>query len=94
MNLDKNLKDLCEERSLTLSELARRSGVKQPTLHGWLTGRTVHNLDDLKKVSSVLEVSLHQLLFGSPDPHENVGRELLEEIFQGEVRVSIQRIKR
>lgn len=68
MKLDKILTKLCKQKGLTLAALAKESGVKQPTLHGWTTGRSVHNLDDLKKVCSVLGVSLHYILYGEEDP--------------------------
>jgi transcriptional regulator with XRE-family HTH domain len=70
MKLDKNLSKLCKDRGLTLAALAKESGVKQPTLHGWTTGRSVQNMDDLKKVCDVLEVSLHEILYGERDPWE------------------------
>ena len=70
MMLDKNLLKLCKERGFTLAALAKESGVKQPTLHGWTTGRSVQNLDDLKKVCDILEISLHCILYGEKDPWE------------------------
>lgn len=71
MELSKNLTKLCKAKGFTIAGLAKESGVKQPTLHGWTTGRSVQNLDDLKKVCNVLEVSLHQILYGEPDPWES-----------------------
>ena len=68
MKLDKILLKLCKDRGLTLAALAKESGVKQPTLHGWTTGRSVQNIDDLKKVCDKLQVSLHYILFGEEDP--------------------------
>jgi transcriptional regulator with XRE-family HTH domain len=68
MKLDKILLKLCKDRGLTLAALAKESGVKQPTLHGWTTGRSVQNIDDLKKVCDLLQVSLHYILFGEEDP--------------------------
>jgi transcriptional regulator with XRE-family HTH domain len=68
MTLDKNLITLCKKRGLTLAALAKESGVKQPTLHGWTTGRSVQNMVDLKKVCDILEISLHCILFGFRDP--------------------------
>lgn len=68
MILGKMLVKLCKERGMTLAALAKESGVKQPTLHGWSTGRSVQNLDDLRKVCDVLEVSMFYLLFGEKDP--------------------------
>lgn len=92
MELAKNLTKLCEEKNLSLAKLARLSGVKQPTLHGWTTGRTVHKLDDLKKVCDVLKVSIHFMLYGTPDPYEN-SEQILEELFSGNVRMTLHRIK-
>jgi len=71
MNLDKILIKLCKEKGLTLAALAKETGVAQPTLHGWTTGRSVHNMDDLKKVCDVLNVSLHFILYGEEDPWDN-----------------------
>ena len=65
--------------------------MKQPTLHGWTTGRSVQNLDDLKKVCEVLEVGLHTILYGSPDPYET-NQKLIEEIFKGDITVTIHKI--
>ena len=70
MELSKNLMKLCKDRGLTIAALAKESGVKQPTLHGWTTGRSVQNLDDLKKVCDILRVSLHCILYGVNDPWE------------------------
>lgn len=82
MNLDKNLQKLCKEHGLTLAAIAKESGVKQPTLHGWTTGRSVQNLDDLKKVCDLLKVSLHCILYGVEDPwHKNPGSDSLAKRF-------------
>jgi transcriptional regulator with XRE-family HTH domain len=91
MNLDKNLIKICKKKKMTLASLAKRSGVKQPTLHGWTTGRSVQNLDDLRKVCEVLEVSLHSLLFDKEDPFENKDQ-ILQELFKGDVRITIHKI--
>jgi transcriptional regulator with XRE-family HTH domain len=72
MKLDKVLLKICKERGMTLASLAKESGVKQPTLHGWTTGRSVQNMDDLKKVCDVLKVSLHYILFEEEDPWEDL----------------------
>lgn len=92
MELGKNIIRLCEEKNLSLSALARLSGVKQPTLHGWTTGRSVQNLEDLKKVCNVLEVSFHFIIFGSRDPFENPQEDILKEIFKGDIRVTIHKV--
>lgn len=91
MDLAKNLAKLCAERGITLTQLARLSGVKQPTLHGWSTGRSVKKIDDLKKVCEVLKVSVHFVLYGTQDPFES-SEQILEEIFSGDVRVTLHRV--
>lgn len=91
MELAKNLTNLCEDKNLTIAKLSRISGVKQPTLHGWTTGRTVHNLDDLKKVCNVLQVSVHFILFGTSDPHES-HKETFEELLKGDFQITFKRI--
>jgi transcriptional regulator with XRE-family HTH domain len=69
MKLDKVLLKICKDKGMTLASLAKESGVAQPTLHGWTTGRSVQNMDDLKKVCDVLKVSLHYILYEEEDPN-------------------------
>jgi len=93
MNLGKNILKKCKERGFSISKLAKLSGVRQPTLHGWTTGRSVHNMDDLKKVCVVLEISLHELIFGGPDPFEKQAP-IFEQSVSGEIRITISHISR
>lgn len=92
MELAKNLTKLCEERSLSVSKLARLSGVKQPTIFGWTTGRAVRNYDDLKKVCEVLKVSVHFILYGTQDPYESASGMVQEELFKGNFPITFRRI--
>ncbi|MFP5385212.1 MAG: helix-turn-helix domain-containing protein [Bacteriovoracia bacterium] len=93
MNLAQNLLEVCRKKKMSLSTLSKKSGVKQPTLHGWTTGRSVQNLEDLRKVCEVLEVGLHSLLFDRPDPFECVEKNF-NELFKGEVRITINKIEK
>lgn len=92
MELKNNLITICKERNITLSTLSKISGVHQSTLHGWSTGRSVQNLDDLRKVCLVLEIGLYTLLYGTHDPFE-LKEVILEEIFKGDVRITVHRLK-
>lgn len=94
MELKRMLLHYCNERGWTIARLARESGIPKPTLHGWTTGQSALNLDQLRKVAAVLEVSLHELLFGEPDPYQAPMEEILKELFTGDVRVSIHRIEK
>lgn len=91
LTLAKNLTSECKSRGITLTKLARLSGVKQPTLHGWSTGRGVKKMEDLALVCDVLEISLYEMLFGTPDPF-NKPQEIINEVSLGEVQVIIKRI--
>lgn len=81
-------------QGLTLTQLAQKTGVPKPTLHGWMTGRRVLDPERLRKVAGALEVSVHELLFGTPDPFHRMSPEILQEVFRGDVRVTIHRINR
>jgi transcriptional regulator with XRE-family HTH domain len=91
MSLGKNILQRCKEKGMTLSKLAKLSGVKQPTLHGWTTGRSVHNIEDLKKVCAVLEVGLHELIFGRSDPFEKK-TPIFEQTVSGQIKITISHI--
>lgn len=93
MKLGIKLNQLCKEKGLSLSQLAKDAGVPVQTVHAWTTGRKSINPVQLKKIASVLKVSIHHLLFDEPDPYENQ-KELLEEIFSGDVRVTLHRINK
>lgn len=94
MKLNKTLTSLCKSKGMTLAELSRRTGIPKQTLHNWTIGRRSINPDQLKKVSQVLEVSVHYLLYGENDPFEAPSEVILREIFSGDVRVTLHRIER
>ena len=94
MLLSKTLAKICKLKKISISQLSKLSGVPQPTLHGWGSGRSVGTIDDLKKVCDVLQVSLHQLLYDEPDPYEIGHEEILKELFSGDLRVTIHKIEK
>lgn len=90
--LPENLEKLCRERGWPLSRLAREANVPKATLHSWTTG-TTPNIDQVRAVAHTLSVSVHQLIWGTPDPHADENyKEVLKEMFSGDVRVTIHRI--
>lgn len=94
MKLGTNIKELCKKKKMTLKDLSRLAGIPNQTLHNWVTGRSMVNPEQLKKVANALEVSLHFLVFGENDPYEQPSQEVLKEIFSGDVRVTVHRIER
>lgn len=91
--LAKNLNIECKKKGITLTKLARLSGVSQPTLHGWSTGRAVKKVQDLARVCNVLEIGLYEMLFGVTDPHIKP-LDIINEVSLGEVQVIIKRINK
>ena len=94
MKLAQVLQKICRERELTLTRLSRETGVPLQTLHGWTSGRKAVQLDQLQKVARYLKISIHELTYGELDPHAGLSPESLQEIFSGDVRMSIHRIER
>ena len=87
--LDKVLKD----RKLSLSQLARESRIPKATLHGWITGQRSVDPDQVRRVAECLRIPVYELLFGAPDPNGPVSQIELEDLFSGDVRISVQRIR-
>lgn len=94
MKLGSKLNELCKEKGLSISALAKKSGVPTQTIHGWTVGRKSVNPEQLRKVAMVLKVSIYQLLFDEVDPHEPIGQEVLKELFSGDIRVTLHKIER
>lgn len=92
MLLGRNILLRCRVKGLTISKLSKLSNVKQPTLHGWTTGRAVKNLHDLKRVCTILEIGFHELIFGESDPFRDEKPEF-ENTISGGVRITITTIK-
>ena len=94
MKLRTTLLTICKKRGISITHLSRQAGIPTQTLHGWSTGKSVASLDQLKKVATALELPLHELIFGEPDPLESPSEEILKEIFSGDVRVTLHRVER
>jgi len=89
--LVKNLKRILEEKELSISELARKSGVPKSTLMTWLTGRTP-DLIQLDKVAQYLGTNIESLAFGRKQ--EDLFTELMQkvEVHSGLYEISIKKV--
>lgn len=100
LQLHKNLKRLMTEKKITQTELSKLSGVPKSTLNGYLsiTGKPADKIDvgQIKKIADVLQTDFHELLFGSTDPFSKASlpKEVLHEIFSGDVRLTVHRIEK
>jgi transcriptional regulator with XRE-family HTH domain len=55
-----NVKDLCEEKGLSIYELEVKSGLANATIGKWR--KSTPTLDSLRKVAAVLQVSIEKLI--------------------------------
>jgi transcriptional regulator with XRE-family HTH domain len=65
MNLKKQLGFFLDDKNLSLSELAKRSGVSKQTLSDWASGREPRKLTQVRKVAQVLGTTVDNLCFGN-----------------------------
>lgn len=67
MSLYENYAQIRDERGWTDNEVARRSGVAQPTLSRWKTGKTPVSLRTLEKIAPVLGVKISAIIEGTAE---------------------------
>jgi transcriptional regulator with XRE-family HTH domain len=94
MKLGIHLLEVCKRKGMSLTELAKKTGVPKTTLHGWTTGRSGLKPEQLRIVANYLRVSFYELLFGEPDPYEADDEEELTDLFHGDIRVTIHRVNK
>jgi transcriptional regulator with XRE-family HTH domain len=94
MQLSKILKGLCEERGITISALAKRTGVPQQTLHNWVAGVEPRSLTQVKKVADFFEVTFDYLCFGRETKKPDDITSYKDEINAGVFEVVLRRVKR
>ena len=93
MNLIIVLNELIQNERITITKLAKETGVPIQTIHGWLVGKNPSNANHLRKVAKYFKVSIHYLLFGEVDPFDNtLSTAELKQIFSGDVRVTIHKL--
>lgn len=92
MSLSQVLVREMKRKQLNYSQLSRRAEVAKSTIHNWASGRMVKDLSELRRVASVLEISIYELLFDEPDPYSGNILNRLSEVFSGEVRLIIEKV--
>ncbi len=63
----KRLREICREKDITGSELARRMGVRQSNASAWLRGQRTPSIENAPSFAKALGVSLDELF---TDPKE------------------------
>lgn len=93
MLVSKILQAVLKESRYTLREISTETGVSISTLTDWQSGRTPRDLEKLRRVAHFFGHSLHEILFGEPDPLEKeVPKDwLIERIENGEFEIILRR---
>jgi transcriptional regulator with XRE-family HTH domain len=94
MKLKSNLKQLLELKGMTASTLARSSGVPKQTLTDWLAGTSPKNIDALKRVARVLEITIDELCFNDqPKGKPDIFEQNLDSINAGVFEVVLRKVR-
>lgn len=93
LRIGETLKDLLKAQRLSPRGLSKLSGVPYTTLQEWSGNRSPKNPLQIQQVASTLGVSMHFLLFGAPDPEENITNIFKEDVFSGTFEITIKKVR-
>lgn len=93
------LEKAMHDQGVSQAKLSQLTRISKATLHGYLNPRVKQSKIDVsivKKICDVLKLDFHEALFGAPDPNSKaqIPKEILTDIFKGDVRLIVQRIER
>ena len=92
MKLSTVLKQLLNDRNMTLKELATSIKVKPSTLSGWNNGVTPRDLTEVRRCAQYFGVTLEKLLFNESSDATALESLLTEQVFDGFLKVKIERV--
>lgn len=93
VQIGKILTDLMTEQHWTVAKLSKLSGVPQSNLREWCNNRSPKNPEQVRRVASVLGVSMHYLYFGEQDREEPLQKILKEDVFKGTFEITVKKVK-
>jgi transcriptional regulator with XRE-family HTH domain len=70
MRVSKRLRIALKESRYSLREISKQTGISVSTLVDWQSGRSPRDFEKLCRLAHFLGLSLHEILFGIPDPME------------------------
>ena len=94
MKLKEQIQYYLNVRGMTATELSRRSGVPRQNISNWLMNQKPKDVEQVKRVADIFQVSLDHLLFGEPKPMEtnkNTYPEF-EHLMNGRFEIRIKKI--
>ena len=66
MRLKQQLEHYLTQNNMNATHLSRRANVPRQTLANWLMGSTPKNLDQVKRVADLFNITLDHLIYGEP----------------------------
>lgn len=91
----KNLKKILTDRGMSVARLSRQTGIPAKTIYHWLGGQKPGDIEQLLRISEILQISLDRLL------REHVSekakpriQDFDEEINTGIFEVILRRVKK
>lgn len=88
MSFKNTLNRLLQDRKLTVSQLARHSGIPAKTIYHWLSGQQPRKLEHIFRICDIFNISVEEL-FGRPRretlrylPSSNLERELQAGVYE------------
>lgn len=94
MELNGILKALIQEPGVTITRVAKSTGIAQQTIHSWLSGTEPRSLKQVKKIADYFEVTIDYLCFGIVPNEKPPLEEFGDEINAGVFEVVLRRINR
>ena len=91
LRVKEQLNEILKQRDISVSSLARKTGVPKANIQSWLTGSTP-NIEQLDKVAKSLGVSLEFLAFARSE--EEKAEALLEKVLvhTGTYEISVRKV--
>lgn len=71
-SVGRNIKRLREEKGITQDVLAEKLSVTRQAVSNWECGKTEPDIDTLHKISSALEVSVEEIIYGEKRQYTTV----------------------
>lgn len=90
----KNLEKLLSDFDMSITTLAKKTGISKSTLQGYVgpAGNFPSNPMVFKALSEVFGLSIHELIFGEPDPYSEVNTDRNTIYLKGEYKIYLEKI--
>lgn len=91
----KNLEKLLSDFDITITALSKKTGISKSTLQGYVgaAGNFPSNPIVFKALSEVFGLSIHELIFGEPDPYSEINTNQNTIYLKGKYKIYLEKIK-